>query len=132
MHAEPKEESGYLRNLMNVKFPAQFRLRDKEQIKTVFARGKKLADHNITILFVANNLLNPRVVIIIGKKILRRAVDRNLFRRISREVFRKLHTTVQCLDLVILAKPKIARCTREQIKQCLIDSITKLILQLKK
>ncbi len=49
---------------------------------------------------------------VIGKKKLRRAVDRNLMKRIIRETFRQQQITLPALDLVVIAKP--AKCIDRQ------------------
>ena len=47
---------------------------------------------------------NPRLGLAISKKICKRAVDRNLFKRIARETFRKHRDDFDLLDFVVMIK----------------------------
>ena len=47
---------------------------------------------------------NPRLGLAISKKICKRAVDRNLFKRIARETFRKHRDDFELLDFVVMIK----------------------------
>ena len=64
---------------------------------------------------------HARLGMVIGKKKLRRAVDRNLMKRIIRESFRQQQKTLPALALVVIAKPAKRvdrqRLARELAKQ---------------
>ena len=47
---------------------------------------------------------NPRLGLAISKKICKRAVDRNLFKRIARETFRQHRDDFDILDFVVMIK----------------------------
>ena len=47
---------------------------------------------------------NPRLGLAISKKICKRAVDRNLFKRIARETFRQNQDNFDLLDFVVMIK----------------------------
>tara|TARA_B100000470_G_scaffold189342_1_gene155697 strand:+ start:64 stop:414 length:351 start_codon:yes stop_codon:yes gene_type:complete len=47
---------------------------------------------------------NPRLGLAISKKICKRAVDRNLFKRIARETFRQHQGDFDVLDFVVMIK----------------------------
>ena len=47
---------------------------------------------------------NPRLGLAISKKICKRAVDRNLFKRIARETFRQNRNDFDLLDFVVMIK----------------------------
>ena len=68
-----------------------------------------------------NDRGHARLGMVIGKKKLRRAVDRNLMKRIIRESFRQQQMTLPALDLVVIAKPARRvdrqRLARELTKQ---------------
>jgi len=66
--------------------------------------------------------------IIIAKHHLKRAVDRNLMRRLVRESFRQHKETLKGLDIIVLLRSK---CTPLD-KKALRDDIDNLWLQLKK
>ena len=68
----------------------------------------------VTVLARPNDLGHARLGMVIGKKKLRRAVDRNLMKRIIRETFRQQQTTLPALDLVVIAKP-VKRIDRQRL-----------------
>ena len=56
------------------------------------------------IFFCQNGLAYPRLGLVVPKKILSRAVDRNRIRRILREAFRLSQTSLAGLDVIIRVK----------------------------
>lgn len=67
-------------------------------------RAENLSDRNFKIFFARNGKKNARLGIIVGKKTLSGAVDRNHVKRIIREAFRQ-HGIKQCkLDLVVMVR----------------------------
>lgn len=70
---------------------AQRRLSDKKAITGVFNEPSCKAFSKFGVVLVRpNHLAYSRIVIIVGKKNIRKAVDRNRARRLVRESFRKL------------------------------------------
>ena len=59
-----------------------------------------------TILARSGNPGTPRIGFVIGKKKIRRSVDRNLVRRIVRESFRLNRHRLPAVDLVFIARPQ--------------------------
>jgi len=53
-------------------------------------------------VFSVKNNTNPRLGLSIAKKILKRAVDRNKFKRLAREVFRLNQTQLPNKDFVVM------------------------------
>ena len=52
----------------------------------------------------ASGHANPRLGLAISKKICKRAVDRNLFKRIAKETFRQNQDNFDLLDFVVMIK----------------------------
>ena len=52
----------------------------------------------------ASGQANPRLGLAISKKICKRAVDRNLFKRIAKETFRQNQDNFDLLDFVVMIK----------------------------
>lgn len=67
-------------------------------------RAESLSDRNFKVFFVHNSEKNARLGIILSKRILPGAVDRNRVKRTIREAFRQ-HGIKRCkLDLVVMVR----------------------------
>ncbi len=91
------------------RFPHAARLPDRAAFAAVFADGTPLRSRSHTLLVRPNGLGRARLGLVVGKKKLRRAVDRNRVRRIVRESFRRWRPCLPPLDIVFIASPMIAR-----------------------
>ncbi len=91
------------------RFPPAARLPDKQAFAAVFADGKPLRSRSHTLLVRPNGRGQARLGLVVGKKKLRRAVDRNRVRRVVRESFRRWRQRLPALDIVFIANPVIAR-----------------------
>jgi len=63
---------------------------------------------------------NSRLGLAISKKVYKRAVDRNLFKRLARETFRQNQQDLESLDFVVMIK-KTTRTTNKAIIQDLLS-----------
>jgi ribonuclease P protein component len=63
---------------------------------------------------------NSRLGLAISKKVYKRAVDRNLFKRLARETFRQNQQDLESLDFVVMIK-KTTRTTNNAIIQDLLS-----------
>ena len=63
---------------------------------------------------------NPRLGLAISKKICKRAVDRNLFKRIARETFRQHRDDFDLLDFVVMIK-KIPSTNNQELVSDLLS-----------
>ena len=111
-------------------FPKRARLCDDDQIARVFKRGKRIRGAEFTLLFGDNDRLFPRLCIIVAKKNLRHAHERNTFKRVIREFFRTHQKELGSLDVVVLANKqtelftkKTLHCAMEQQWKKLISSL---------
>lgn len=101
------------------RFPAEYRLLTAKQYKQVFTNPLKANTRNFTLLAVANNLDFPRLGLIVAKKNIRFAVDRNRLKRLIRESFRHNNQALPLLDHVILVR----RGSSELSNQVLFDQL---------
>tara|TARA_R110002094_G_scaffold3689_3_gene11917 strand:+ start:578 stop:952 length:375 start_codon:yes stop_codon:yes gene_type:complete len=86
-------------------FPRSSRLLNAGDYRTVFNGATlKVSDRNLLILATPNQLSHPRVGLVIAKKNVRLAVQRNRVKRIIRESFRLQHSGLPNLDIVVLAR----------------------------
>lgn len=84
---------------------SQFRLRKKTEIDAVFRRGVTVTNPEFAFRFLPNALGHSRVAVLVGKKLAKRAVDRNRIRRRLREIARNnLNQIPSGLDLLVIAR----------------------------
>lgn len=97
-------------------YPRELRLLTGEDFQKVFdAVEIKVPDQRILILSRANGLDHPRIGFIISKKNIRRAVKRNLVRRIIRESFRLNQENLPAHDMIIMARKGAGEISSEDI-----------------
>ncbi len=86
-------------------FPKSARLLTPGDYQQVFQRGQfKASSKTVLILAIANELSRPRLGLVIAKKNIRLAVQRNRVKRLIRESFRLRQQDMPCLDIVVLAR----------------------------
>jgi ribonuclease P protein component len=86
-------------------FAREARLLDAGAYKRVFDSADTKASHKYFLLLGRNNNLNRnRLGLVISKKNIRLAVQRNRIKRIAREFFRTNPTESQGLDVIFLAR----------------------------
>ena len=106
------------------------RLGDKQEFKQVFADStKKCGDQYFFILARENNLGYPRLGMAVSKKKIKRAVRRNLIKRIIREQFRLHQHQLPAVDMVVMAKVALCHCEKSTIHQALGSLWLRLGLQ---
>ena len=90
---------------MDLGFAPERRLLTPAQFKNVFDGATcKASGPNVLLLSRHNDLTHPRLGLVIAKKNVRRAVDRNKVKRIARESFRHHSADLDHLDIVVLAR----------------------------
>ncbi|MCH9671849.1 MAG: ribonuclease P protein component [Gammaproteobacteria bacterium] len=80
------------------------RLTNSVDYGRVFKEATRSADDSVVVLARRNGGGPARLGLAIGKKAVRRAVDRNRIKRIARETFRHQQQLLVGLDIVILAR----------------------------
>ncbi len=95
-------------------FPRNLRLLTQHDFNQVFARAKPFKTRFFTLLVRPNDLHVARLGLVVGKKKLKRAVDRNQIKRLARESFRRARPGLPGVDIVLIAKP-IAALDKRQI-----------------
>lgn len=86
-------------------FPASLRLLTAEDYKRVFNNNPtKLVCPPFTLLAVPSQYNCCRLGLIVAKKNVRRAVDRNRLKRLARESFRSNQYQLPSYDIVLLAR----------------------------
>jgi ribonuclease P protein component len=82
-------------------FPRKLRLIKTDEFSSVFNFRKRLAGSYLIIHYQFNQLNNPRLGLVVGKKTARLSVDRNYMRRVIRQLFRVHQYELDNIDLVI-------------------------------
>lgn len=86
-------------------FPKTLRLLRPAEFKVVFDQSDcKASCREFLLLARFNDKTQPRLGLVIGKKSVRRAVARNLIKRVMREQLRLQQQQLADLDLVLLAR----------------------------
>lgn len=74
-----------------------------------------IADRYFKVFFVRNENANAKLGMIVGKKILSSAVDRNYVKRIIRETFRQHSIKMRNIDLVVMLRRPFDQKGRAQV-----------------
>lgn len=85
-------------------FPRTYRLTKTDDYSSVFGFRKAIKSRHFLLhyrLRAADEAQHARLGLIIAKRFLKRAVDRNLVRRLTRESFRLLRPQLPARDLVL-------------------------------
>lgn len=87
-------------------FSRKYRLADKKSFQSVFAKPYKITHQSLLALYQPNHLPHARLGIIVGKHLVKQAVDRNRLRRTIRESFRHHKNTLKGLDIIVILRSK--------------------------
>ncbi|MBU2572194.1 ribonuclease P protein component [Methylotuvimicrobium sp. KM2] len=108
-------------------FPPQLRLRKPSEYKKVFTRPVKSSDAYFTLLAVRNEFNHPRLGLAIAKKIIKKAVDRNMLKRTARESFRLQQHELINIDVVVMARKDALNASPEQLQKSLARHWLRLV-----
>jgi len=117
---------------LRVTFSRYQRLLKPAEHKAVFDRNKVRAGNTAFLLLVLPNQLDySRLGLVVGKKVLKSAVDRNRVKRIVRDRFRHFSFTIP-VDVIFLARPGIAATDKPLWSQRIPHEFEKINRQLAK
>ena len=106
-------------------------LRGASQFQNVFSQpDSRQHAKDVFVLAKRNDGQAHRIGLITSKKKLRRAVDRNRFRRVAREVLRG-HPSAEGLDVIFMVKHAPAELHTAGLYHQLNDQLTRLVAKLK-
>ena len=112
------------------RFTKAKRLLNAKDYSRVFDGAEAKASHkHLLLLAKTNSEPGHRLGLVIAKKNIRKAVQRNRVKRIAREVFRQLPNTDPKLDVVLLARRGLDQLENEQISSILLHQWQKLLRQ---
>lgn len=102
---------------MSQNFSRQKRLLEAEHFKRVFdLPDKKLSTKYVLLLATKNELEHPRIGLVIGKKSVKLAVQRNRLKRQIREIFRINQNLIDNYDMVIVARKGFADIPNNELQ----------------
>jgi ribonuclease P protein component len=83
-------------------FPRKSRLTKTDEFSSVFSSRKAIKSAHFLLHYrLRAEGEDARLGVVIAKRFVRRAVDRNLVRRLARENFRRLRTALDSRDLIL-------------------------------
>lgn len=105
-------------NVANSGFPKKSRLLKAAEYRAVFGGAQfKVSSRYFLILAVCNKNPNPRLGLVVAKKNIPSAVQRNRIRRQIRESFRHRMGRVSDLDLVVLVRRDADKLSNKQLSK---------------
>ncbi len=97
-------------------FSKSFRLLNASDYQSVFNDAPFRASHqHLLILSRSNQTQTPRLGLVIAKKHIRLAVQRNRIKRILRETFRQNQKQLDGIDAVVLARAGLDKLDNQQL-----------------
>lgn len=101
---------------MNQGFSREKRLLNSSQFKVVFdSPDIRLSGRSVLLLAYFNQLEHPRLGLVIGKKSVKLAVERNRIKRRIRECFRIQQNLLPSVDVVMVARKGLAELSNEEL-----------------
>lgn len=86
----------------NARFPRGYRLTRPSEFDRVFRSARVRSRHGVIRLFaVSNDLSTARLGLVVGKRAVPRAHDRNRAKRVLRETFRRRRRELPSMDIVV-------------------------------
>jgi len=124
LNKDEKKEEPKSQNML----PKKNRLTRDKEFDRVFKNGKSSYNNIVGFKVINNNLNINRFGIIVGKKVSKKAVERNKIKRQIRAIIRskKLEKIKQGYDCLIIALPKIKLTNYQTIEKSITNNFIKL------
>lgn len=110
---------------MDKSFHKDERLRRKQEFDNVFKSGTRVHGRYCVLYVKPEN--SRKLGVIVSKKVSKKAVDRNRFKRWFREIFRNNKDELSSkVHLILLAKPGIAQGSFDEVYKDVIRTFSKI------
>ena len=107
-------------------FRGEHRLRKTDEFSSVFAFRKTLRGRHFDLLHRPNSVDTARLGVVIAKKFVRSAVNRNLIRRIVRESFRLSRANLPQRDIVVRVSVRVDTIDKRALRGEIDELYTRL------
>lgn len=98
-------------------FRPVYRLRKTDEFSSVFAFRKVLRGRYFSLHYRPNGDGSARLGVVVAKKLARRAVERNLIKRMIRELFRLRRGNLPAMDCIVRLSAPARDATRRQLRE---------------
>ncbi len=106
--------------------PKEHRLKNEKDFELLFKKGRGVFDNFVGIKLKENNLDVSRFGFVVGVKVSKKAVKRNLVKRRLREVVKdKLKDIKPGFDVILIIRPAALDLKLDELKEKTIKSLTK-------
>ena len=111
-------------------FPKTARLLSPKDYKPVFDNSRyKVSTKQFLLLATASQARRPRLGLVIAKKHVSKAVQRNRLKRVLRESFRLRQSEIPLIDIVVLARKDADKLAPIELRKMIDRLIDDLILR---
>jgi len=97
-------------------FRPVYRLRKTDEYSSVFAFRKAVRGRFFVLHYRPAGVSTARLGVVVAKKLVRRAVQRNFIKRMAREAFRHLREKLPPYDMVLRLNAKIETASRAELR----------------
>lgn len=98
-------------------FPRYHRLVAKAEFDSLFNNASKVSQKHLVVLFKPNKTRYARLGIIVGKRVAKKAVTRNQFKRVMRESFRHYQQKLSGVDIVVIARQSFDKLGKQKLRE---------------
>lgn len=110
-------------------FPRSHRLTTKAQYQSVFDQSAKANQKHLLVLYKPNQKPNGRLGLLVGKRAVSDAVDRNRIKRTIRESFRLNQERLKGFDVIVIARHQCDALNNSQLREGIDKLWEKLLSQ---
>ena len=107
-------------------FKREARLLKTDEFSSVFNFRKRISGRYLVLHYQYTDLAHARLGLVVGKKVAKRAVDRNYMKRVLREQFRLSQALLPGLDLVARPQLRFSHAQFAEIEQEFAGLVKKL------
>lgn len=101
-------------------------LRKSTDFDQVFAQGARLSAPAFSLHYRPNDSPHARLGLGVSRRVSRKATRRNRIKRVLRETFRALVTTLPALDIVVVVRPAASELTNAALREALLAALTRV------